>query len=447
METITNFLYYAGLLILGLSILVVWHELGHFLPAKWFGMQVEKFYLFFDWPRKLFSFKKNNTEYGVGMIPLGGYVKISGIVDESMDTDFAATPPQPWEFRAKPVWQRFIVMAGGVIMNVILGVFIFWMVKYAVGDYKIPISNLKYGIDVAPGSFAEDLGFKSYDRLLTFNGKPVQYLDEVSNPNILLEQDAYFEVLRDGQNVRINIPNDFIDKFSDQKNKQTPFLFLPNTEPIVLVVEKSPASNAGLKDGDKITQIDSFPIKTFTDIRQAVNKRANQLIEVNYIRDNQSFTAKIQLDSTAKLGIAQNDSSISVETIQYSIFGAFVPGLTAAFSTVTDNIKGLRKIATGEASAGKSMAGPVKIAKMIGKNFEKSGWLGFWSITGALSMVLAFMNILPIPALDGGHIVFLLIEGITGKEPSLKVRMIAQQIGMIILLALMAFVVINDIIN
>ena len=447
MEAVFSFLYYAGLLILGLSILVVWHELGHFLPAKWFGMRVEKFYLFFDWPRKLFSFKKKDTEYGVGMLPLGGYVKISGIVDESMDTGFAQTPAQPWEFRAKPVWQRFIVMAGGVIMNVILGVFIFWMVKYTVGEYKIPISGMKYGLDVAPESFAEELGFKSYDQLLTFNGKPIQYLNEVSNPNILLEQDAYFEILRNGQKIRIDIPNGFLERFSEQKSKQSQVLLLPNTEPFVYVLENSPAGKAGLKDGDKILQINSTTINTFTDIRQAIHSRANQLVEIRYTRENQEFNTKAQLDSSAKLGIAQSDKAIPIETFNYSFFGAFVPGLSAAFSTITDNVKGLRKIVTGEVSAGKSMAGPVKIAKMIGKNFDNSGWLGFWTITGALSMVLAFMNILPIPALDGGHIVFLLIEGVTGKEPPLKVRMVAQQIGMVLLLALMVFVIINDIIN
>jgi regulator of sigma E protease len=261
MENILYILRVVGLLIAGLSVLVIIHEFGHYLPARLFGMRVEKFYLFFDWPRKLFSFKKGDTEYGVGMIPLGGYVKISGIVDESMDTGQLAAPPQPHEFRSKPVWQRMIVMVGGVVMNVLLGMFIFALIFAVYGEEKLT-NTPSTSIYVRPGTVGHLLGFRSGDRIVSFMGAPVPYLDEVMNPKVLLEDKPVFVVNRDGQQVTITIPSNFINAFADIKDPEKGILFLPMLAPVVKVDAEQGklARELGLKDGDRLVSLNGLPI-------------------------------------------------------------------------------------------------------------------------------------------------------------------------------------------
>jgi len=438
-----NILLYTGLLILSLGILVFWHELGHYLPAKWFGMKVDKFYLFFDWPRKLFSKTVGDTEYGVGMLPLGGYVKIAGMIDESLDKDQLAQEAQPWEFRAKPAWQRLIVMIGGVTMNVILGIFIFTMVKYSRGEERLPISEMKSGILVPDSSVSEQLGFKTGDLIKTCMGEPVQYFEDIANPGILLNQGVWFEVERNGEVVRIDVPEDLIEQFAN-KGKSAGMLFYPNPENWVVVDSTMPAAAAGLRNGDRILSVNQTEVSVFEDIRREIGNRATDTVSVRFARGEVEQDAVIVLGTQGLLGVSPMDN-FKRDVFQYSFFGAFVPGTKYAFSVIFDTLKGFRKIFKGEVSASNSVAGPVRIAGMLGGNFQRDGWLGFWVLTGMLSMALAFMNILPIPALDGGHVVFLLIEIVTGKEPGLKVRMIAQQVGMILLLGLMAFVIFNDI--
>ncbi len=433
------------LLIAALSILVLIHELGHFLPAKWFGMKVDKFYLFFDWPRKLFSFNYKGTEYGFGLIPLGGYVKIAGIIDESMDTDFIGKPAEPWEFRAKPIWQRFIVMIGGVTMNLILGILIFSFIKFYYGEAKVPVKNLKNGIEVPKGSITEEMGFRSGDILLTFNGQPIQYLEDVANPNIFLDSDAYFEVIRNDETLKIQVPNDALQKFINKK-KENSTLFLPAFKSIIKVMPKSAAEKAGIQTNDQIIQIDTIPITYFSQIRETIQNYAEKEVLIKVKRGEQILDFKVQLEKKPVLGVTPNEE-IPVERSKYDVISSFGPGTKAAFGTLGDNIKGLSKVFKGEADVSKSVAGPLKIGVILSEQVEKVGWLGFWVITGSLSMWLALINILPIPALDGGHVVFLLIEAITRKEPSLKVRMIAQQIGMYLLLGLMILVLLNDFFN
>ncbi len=440
-----DIIFQVFLLIASLSILVFIHELGHFLPAKWFGMKVEKFYLFFDWPRKLFSFNYKDTEYGFGLIPLGGYVKIAGIIDESMDTDFIGKPAEPWEFRAKPVWQRFIVMIGGVTMNLILGILIFSFIKFYYGEAKVPVQGLKNGIEVPKGSITEEMGFKTGDILLTFNGQPIKYLEDVANPSIFLNSDAFFEVVRNDETLKIQVPNDALQKFINKK-KENPTLFLPAYRSIVNVMPKTAAEKAGLKSGDEILEIDTINISLFSQIRETIKNYAEKEVNVKVKRGEEIINFKVQLDKKPVLGVTPNEN-IPVERSKYDVLSSFKPGTQAAFGTLGDNIKGISKVFKGEADASKSVAGPLKIGAILSEQVEKVGWLGFWVITGSLSMWLALINILPIPALDGGHVVFLLIEAITGKEPSLKVRMIAQQIGMYLLLGLMILVLLNDFFN
>jgi len=445
MDVILNFLYYFGLLILGLSILVVIHELGHFLPAKWFGMRVEKFYLFFDYPRKIWSFKKGDTEYGVGWLPLGGYVKISGIIDESMDTKNAALLPQEWEFRAKPVWQRLIVMVGGVTMNVILAVVIFWGIKYLDGETKIPMGSLKYGIDVPSGSLSEQMGFQAGDKILDVKGKKVEYFNELLVPSFLLDNDVYFTVLRGNETIRIMIPDDFINKLSNKKLGEN-IIFVPNGEAVVETAREGAGAKAGLKDKDKIIAIDSVQIGSFGEIRKQLKDKGNRDVNVTVLRGKETVNLSVKLDSSAKLGVGLDNTSMELVQVEYGLFASFWVGTKLAFSVVRDNLMGFKKLFSGNADT-KSLSGPVGIAKIIGKAVERSGLYGFLVILATLSMVLAFMNILPIPALDGGHVVFLLIELVMRKEPSLKIRMVTQQVGMGILLLFMFFAVFNDIMN
>jgi regulator of sigma E protease len=439
-----DILLYTGLLILSLSILVFWHELGHYLPAKWFGMKVEKFYLFFDWPRKLFSKNVGETEYGVGLLPLGGYVKIAGMIDESLDKNQLAEPAQPWEFRSKPAWQRLIVMVGGVVMNIILGIFIFTIVKYTRGEERLPMASLPAGIFVPDSSVSEELGFKTGDKIMSFSGQPIKYFEDIAHPGILLNDSVWFEVDRQGTTIRIDIPGDLIDQFAN-KGKAAGMLFYPNAENWVVVDSTMPAAKAGVQNGDQVIEIEGKPIYYFEELRATIKNRTDDSIALVWLRNQDTMRATIVLGSEGLLGLAPEDR-FKRDKIEYGFFAAFVPGTKVAFGVIFDTFKGFRKIFKGEVSASNSVAGPVRIAGMIGVNFQRDGWLGFWMLTGMLSMALAFMNILPIPALDGGHVVFLLIEMIIRREPSLKVRMIAQQVGMIILLALMAFVIFNDII-
>jgi regulator of sigma E protease len=439
-----DILLYTGLLLLSLGILVFWHELGHYLPAKWFGMRVEKFYLFFDWPRKLFSKTIGETEYGIGLLPLGGYVKISGIIDENMDKAHMDQPVQPYEFRAKPVWQKLIVMTGGVIMNVILGIVIFSLIKYTQGEQRLPLSELKYGLSVPDSSIAKELGFQSGDKILTLSGTPVKYFEDIANPGVLLNEQLYFDVVRGEEKLKIEIPGDLIERFADKKGKAG-LLFYPNQESFVVTDSSFPAFKAGIRNGDRVLAIDSQPVYLFDEVRTAIKARKGApSLALTVLRNQDTLQLSVPPDTSGLIGIAPQDR-FRHDTIAYSLVGAFVPGSVTAFTIIFDTFKGFKKIFRGEVSASNSVAGPVRIAGMIGVNFKRDGWLGFWMLTGMLSMALAFMNILPIPALDGGHVIFLLIEGITGREPSLKVRMIAQQVGMVILLSLMAFVLFNDI--
>lgn len=439
-----DILLYTGLLILSLSILVFWHELGHYLPAKWFGMKVEKFYLFFDWPRKLFSKQVGETEYGVGLLPLGGYVKIAGMIDESLDKEQLAKEPESWEYRSKPAWQKLIVMTGGVIMNVILGVFIFSMVKYTQGEERLPMESLPAGIFVPDSSVSQELGFKTGDRIFSFSGAPIRYFEDIAHPGILLNDQVWFEVDRGGETLRIEVPGDLIDQFAN-KGKAAGMLFYPNAENWVVVDSTMPAAKAGIQNGDRVIEVEGKPVQYFEEIRAEIKNRQDDSLNVVWLRGTDTLRATAVLGEEGLLGLAPEDR-FKREKIEYGFFGAFVPGTRAAFGVIFDTFKGFRKIFKGEVSASNSVAGPVRIAGMIGVNFQRDGWLGFWLLTGMLSMALAFMNILPIPALDGGHVVFLLIEMIIRREPSLKVRMIAQQAGMVVLLALMAFVIFNDII-
>lgn len=449
MDTFMSTLQGIGILIGGLSLLVLIHELGHFIPAKLFGMRVDKFYLFFDWPRKLWSFNYKGTEYGIGLLPLGGYVKIAGMIDESLDTESLKQSPEPWEFRAKPVWQRMIVMVGGVTMNVILAIAILTVTKQQVGDSRIPFTELKRGIYVPEDSWAHEIGLKTGDIILDFKGQQPDYVEDIASASVFIETDAWYTVERQGERLRIDIPNDFVNLLAEQKRK-SPVLFVPRQRTLIKPAEKGPAAEMrsidgrALAEGDRIIQIDSTPVQYYDELRAALKARSGQdinLLAVRGERDTLRFVTK--LDQSAILGVYIIDS-LAVVRQTYSFFEAIPPATVAAFRIVTDNLKGFGKLFSGDIEVSKGLDGPVGIGKQYYKTVESSGWYGFWMLTAMLSMVLAFMNILPIPALDGGHLLLLMVEALKRRPLSTALTIRIQQVGMVFLLGLMAFVLFND---
>lgn len=452
----------AGQLILGLSILVTLHEFGHFITAKWFKMRVEKFYLFFDFlfpvPTvlnfALFKKKVGDTEYGLGWFPLGGYVSIAGMIDETQDAETLAKDPEPWEFRAKPAYQRLIVMLGGVIVNVITGVVIFICLTYSNGNNFISKEELNKNGIVAL-DLAKQIGLKTGDRIIQVNGADYHSLTDLRSSDVLLGENSSYTVLRGNQQIEIKIPSNFIEKLSDKKAGfiepiaafKVAEVATPNPPSSLdkLFGKKSeemlPAFAAGLKVGDQITAVNGIPIHFYHEMKEIVQKEAGRPIRVAILRGNQPDTLDMVVSKSGQIGFFP-ELLIKVSHQEYSLGESMGIGTSRAFSVITDNIRGFKKIATGDVSASKALSGPIGIAQMFGGVWD---WTRFWMLTGLLSMALAFMNILPIPALDGGHAVFLIYEMITGKPASIKVLERAQQVGMLILLALMAYTFGNDI--
>ena len=437
-------------LLLSLSILIVVHEGGHFLAARMFKIRVEKFYLFFDFLFPLanvlnFSivkFKKGDTEYGLGWFPLGGYVKIAGMVDESMDKDQMKSEPQPWEFRTKPAWQRMIVMLGGIIVNVITGIIIFTGLTWVLGDVTIPMKVVNDNGGIHALELAEEIGLKTGDQITAINGEPIISFNDVVKPGALLEQDAYFTVSRDGQPVNVSIPAGFIERFNSGDAAEK---FLRPRMPAVIesVAPGSIASRVGLQQGDQFTEIDGAPVFYFDEIMTALNRSKSDSISFSIQRGSELLTFKEKHTEDRKIGFypkGLNKEDLDIK--KYSFGESLALGPVRAFDVIWLQIKAFRKMFTGEIDARKSLSGPIGMAQMYGTTWD---WERFWRMTGLLSMVLAFMNLLPIPALDGGYVMFLLYEMITGKEPSEKFFENALRVGFAILIALMIFVFYNDI--
>ena len=452
----------AGQLILGLSILVTLHEFGHYITAKWFKMRVEKFYLFFDFMFPiptllnfaLFKKKIGDTEYGLGWFPLGGYVSISGMIDETQDAATLAKEPEPWEFRAKPAWQRLIVMLGGVIVNIITGVVIFVCLTYSNGNNFISKEELNKNGIVAL-DLGQQIGLKTGDKIIRVNGADYKQLSDLRASDVLLGENSSYTVQRGDQTLEIKIPSNFIEKLSDKKAgfiepvaafkvaevaaPEEPGFFdkFSAAKPAELL----PAFAAGLKKGDVITSVNTNPVRFYHEVKELLSKEAGKPIRLGILRGGVADTLSMQVATSGQIGFIP-EMLIEVTHEEYSIAQAASIGTGRAFSVITDNVKGFKKIASGDVSASKALSGPIGIAQMFGGVWD---WNRFWMLTGLLSMALAFMNILPIPALDGGHAIFLLYEMVTGKPASEKVLEKAQQVGMIILLALMAYTFGNDI--
>ncbi|MGJ1205876.1 RIP metalloprotease RseP [Sphingobacterium lactis] len=424
-----------GQVLLGLSLLIILHELGHFLAARAFGIKVEKFYLFFDaWGVKLFKFNYKGCEYGIGWLPLGGYVKIAGMIDESMDTEQMKGEPQPWEFRSKPAWQRLIVMLGGIIVNVIVGILVFWMLTFKYGSSDVDNTQL-YG--VKPGIIGTKVGIQEGDKILAVNGKKANLFYQDLMTSEVLMGDAVLTVERAGQTLDIRLPKDILNDVSDHKRNelvQPMFKMLP----VTLIEKNSRAEKMGLAVGDSIVSINGKAVQKLDDFKAEVEASKHKEITLDVIRNGNTVALKAPADSSSMIGFA----NIPFVQKQYGFMESLPIGAGRAFGVITDNIKGFGKIFKGEVRADKALSGPIGIAEMFGTEVD---WFRFWNLVGMLSMALAFMNILPIPALDGGHVIFLLVEMIQGKPLSDKFLERAQMVGFFIIVALMIFVFGNDI--
>jgi len=427
-----------GQLLLGLSILVGLHELGHLLTAKMFGMRVEKFSIGF--PPKIAGFQWGETEYSIGAIPLGGFVKISGMIDESMDSAQMAAEPQPWEFRSKPAWQRLIVMLGGIIVNVVTGILIFWLLVYNNGETYFSREQIVENGIVAY-EYGEAIGLKTGDKILDINGEPYQSITDLTSGKSLLSENGYYTVVRDGDTLQVEIPRGFINTFNSQESFDK-FVDIRFPFEVGEVDPGSGAEAAGLHTGDKILAINGQEVRYFDQLQGSLKGIANQSAEV--VRQNGAAidTLTIAVNDSARMGFAVQPLIEPVRR-EYGVGEALAKGTNRAFTVVIVNAKAMGKMFTGEVST-KNVSGPIGMAKIYGAEWS---WTKFLGITGLISMILAFMNLLPIPALDGGHVMFLLYEMISGRAPSDKFLENAQKVGMVILLALMVFAIGNDILK
>jgi regulator of sigma E protease len=424
-------------LILGLSILVGLHEFGHLLAAKAFGMRVEQFSIGF--PPKIFSFKYGETEYALSAIPLGGFVKITGMIDESLDTKNLDKEPEPHEFRAKPAWQRLIVMMGGIIVNVITGIVIFIFLQYGYGEtYQSKDTITEHGIYAH--ETAKEIGLQTGDVITKINGKDYARVSDLTSSDVLLESDSYYTVLREGKEVIVPIPNDMISKIS-KDNQRVPFISPLYEFEVENIQPQSNADMAGLMPGDKIIAINGEDVKYFQFFKEKLENSKGEEIRLTVKRNEKIEQLQAKVGDDGLLGFTSKPD-IKLEHEEFSFVESIPEGTKKAFNVIWLNIKGFGKIFSGDVSASESLSGPIGIAQIFGGEWI---WQKFWGLTGMLSMVLAFMNFLPIPALDGGHVVFLSYEIISGRKPSDKFLENAQKIGMVLLLSIMAFAIFNDI--
>jgi len=429
-------------LLLSLSILVVLHELGHFMFARLFNTRVEKFYLFFNPWFSLFKVKKGETEYGVGWLPLGGYVKISGMIDESMDKEAMKQPAQPWEFRAKPSWQRLLIMIGGVLMNFLFALVIYIGVLFAWGESYLPTENAKYGIEV--NEVGEEIGFKDGDKVITVDNKHVENFMKIV-PTIVLDDAHSVQVERDGQLIDVEITDAELALLL--KNKDVMTWRKPFDIQVGRVAKESPAEEAGLQKGDIFVTIDGQSFEYYDQFADYLDTRKNETVELGLKRNGNLITKAVNVTEEGKLGFYptfNNPEIFELATIDYGFFESIPAGINRGVETTKDYLKQFKLFFKPETKAYESLGGFATIGSIFPGTWD---WFSFWNMTAFISIILAIMNLLPIPALDGGHVMFLLFEMITGRKPGEKFLEYAQIAGMVILLALVLYANANDIIK
>lgn len=417
--------------VLSLSLLIVLHELGHFIPARAFKIRVEKFYLFFDPWFSLFKKKIGDTEYGIGWLPLGGYVKISGMIDESMDTEQMKEPAKPWEFRSKPAWQRLIIMVGGVTVNVILAFVIYAMLLFTWGKEYLPNENIVYGIQGDSLLLAQ--GFENGDRIVQVGDLTPKTLNE-ANQEVLFGDAREILVNRNGDQVRVVLPDDF-DQLMLASGAQS--IFNPRyPNRVDSVVPASFAEKAGIKAGDEIIAVNGESTVYFADLLTELQKNKEQKVELTLLRDRDTVRTSAETDTLGRLGFVNASPTDFFETVkqEYGFIESFPAGVREGSAILVGYVRSLKLAFTGEGV--KQMGGFATIAKLYGTTWD---WQRFWSMTALLSIILAVMNMLPIPALDGGHVMFLLYEMIAGRAPNQKFMEYAQLAGIALLITLMLY--------
>jgi regulator of sigma E protease len=424
-------------LILSLSILVVLHEMGHFIPAKLFKTRVEKFYLFFDPYFSLFKKTIGETEYGIGWLPLGGYVKISGMIDESMDTEQMKEEPQPWEFRSKPAWQRLVIMLGGVTVNFILGGFIFAMLFFAYGEKYLPTENLKYGIVV--DSLGYDMGLRDGDVVLAVDTVQLKkFSSSKVTKEIVLNNANNLTVQRDEKEVRVPIDPKFVNLLSSYDYKNY-YLFAPRLHFIIKNVPKtSPNANSGLQANDRVISVNGTPTLYHQEAYKLINSAIDKTLQLGVERNGSQITIQVKTNAKGKIGVdlKTHMDQFEIERQAYTFYQSLPAGFSKGYNFLADQIKAFGQMFRGKIKASDSLGGFGTITNLFPKTWD---WEVFWNITAMLSLILGFMNLLPIPALDGGHVMFLIYEVITGKTPSDKFMEYATLTGFVIVIALLLY--------
>ncbi len=430
--------------VMSLSILVIIHEFGHFTFAKLFKTRVEKFYLFFDPWFALFKFKKGETEYGVGWLPLGGYVKISGMIDESMDKEQMKLPPQPYEFRSKSSGQRLLIMTGGVLFNFISAMLIYVFVLFVWGETYLPTANVKYGI--VTDSVGLSMGLRNGDKILSVDNQKVESFYQIT-PDIVLNDRKTIQVERNGNVVNIDIPKEIIPKMLKGKvdiEPRTPF------GPFIVASfgKESPGKNAGVRLGDKVIGLDGKQFPYWDEFHTYLEDNRDRTLELNLLRNGDTLNLKVKPTADGLLGINRSTTFLEdmfpLKTIKYGFLQSIPAGINKGFKTISDYLKQFKLLFAKNSKAYESLGGFITIGNIFPGVWD---WHSFWNLTAFLSIILAVMNILPIPALDGGHVMFLLYEVITGRKPSDKFLEYAQIAGMILLLGLLVLANGNDILR
>lgn len=451
-------LSYIFWVLLAITILVFVHEIGHFLFAKLFKMRVERFSVGF--PPKLFGKTIGETEYMIGATPLGGYVKISGMVDESMDTDFEGAEPEPWEFRAKPIWQRIVVITAGVVFNILLAFVIFAGLKMGYGDEYVPADRID-AVYVSDGSLAFEMGMRTGDRVVAVSGRELERYDDLLGVEHLMSDPMTITVEREGEELTFTGPDDIMT----QLNRAGGFGLSVHPSLIGSTIAGSVAEDAEIRGGDRIVSIDNQPVRFWMQVTELMQGNNGDSVDVSFVRapegaviaprtGGEVVTRRIkpaEQDGRYVLGVTVPHAEMLWAEYgkEHQTFGpgeAIVAGVNDTWVNTKVIVTSLTRVFSGRENFRENVGGPIAIAQVT-KQAAEAGAFFFWRIVAMLSITLAIMNILPIPALDGGHLVFLIYEGITRREPSLRVRMVMQQVGMIVLLVFMTFVIFNDLLR
>ncbi len=428
-------------LLLSLSILVIFHEFGHFITAKLFKTRVEKFYLFFNPWFSLFKYTFKETEYGIGWLPLGGYVKISGMIDESMDREQMKQPPQPWEFRSKPAWQRLIIMLGGVFVNILLAIFIYIFMLSFWGEQYIPTSEVKYGITV--DSLAFEMGLRNGDKIISVDNKTVEEFHKIPS-EIIIEEVKTVQVERNNKIENIDIPKGFLNKLVHHRNPDFIGLRIPFY--VGGFSKDSPALAAGLKEKDRIIGINGESTLFFDQYRDIIKDNKGRAVNIEILREGDTIVKVVNVSPEGLIGVfAQNPSGFfNLKEKNYSFIEAIPAGTVKTYKGVANYLKQLKLLFSSEVKAYESVGGFITIGSIFPSEWD---WQSFWGLTAFLSIMLAILNILPIPALDGGHVMFLCYEIVARRKPSDKFLEYAQIVGMVLLFGLLIFANGNDIVR